>query len=452
MNWHSVGVRLTARYLAVLAIGLALFAAAIWIAMDFSLHRALDQSLTSRLHALGRYLDAEALGNDLPAIAEEVREYASGLPAGHSLVVRDRNGAVIYATRPDLLRRRIHVEPLTARGHALQAELGAPVQEVQDTLRLLGIVLLSAIPIVLLAAGLAGWWLSRRALAPVDRITEDAEALSVQDLSARLHVPSTGDEFERLASAWNRMLDRIEGTVQRVTRFTTDAAHELRTPIAVIRTSAELSLRQERSPASYQQTLSGILHEGENLTHLVDQLMFLARHDSGALSLRSDAVSLPHLLEDVHQSLEPIARDRHISFQLQLAPVPVHVSGDRGALRRLLVILADNALQFTPPGGTITVRLTSQQDRCSVAVTDTGIGIHSADMPHLFERFYRADRSRSTPGHGLGLAIAMAIARSHQAELTVDSQPGQGATFTLSLSSRDVSADVPAPEVMPSVR
>jgi heavy metal sensor kinase len=289
------------------------------------------------------------------------------------------------------------------------------------------------IPAVLAIATGGGWWMSRRALAPVDEITATARSIGESSLSRRLPVPGTNDELERLSVTLNQMLERIEGAFRRVTEFTADASHELRTPIALVRTTAELALRKRRTEGDYRGALEEILNEAERTTGLIENLLTLARADAGKAQMERSPLDAASLLLEAGEQARKLAAQKEISFtHYPLDPGP-QILGDAGALRRLLLIVLDNAVKYTPPGGSVTLAGRTEGHRLHVEVRDSGLGIAAADLPHIFERFYRADKSRSrdSGGAGLGLSLAKWIAGAHGGEIFVESALGKGSVFRL---------------------
>jgi two-component system, OmpR family, heavy metal sensor histidine kinase CusS len=405
----SIRVRLVAWYLVVLSTGMLLLGSVVWILLRHALLESLDESLMSRKASFVRFLEKESHGTHLAAIREEAREYSTGLPSGHSLRVWAPDGRLLFAaSNPESAQRgnqRLKKEETSVFGQRLSIEFGESLEEVDETLSLLQTILLSCIPLVLIVSTAGGWWISSRALRPVDALTAAAEAISVRDLSRRLPVPGAGDELQRLAEAWNRMLDRIAASVQQMKRFTTDAAHELRTPVTIVSCTAELALRRERDAASYRTALSGIQEETINLTRLLEELMWLARNDVGALGLNREDVSVEDLVSDVFRAAFPLAENRGILLQVQYeGGTNQTMRCDRRATRRCLLILLDNAIKFTPPGGSIRIRFVSQAGTCRIEVHDTGNGVAEEHLPHIFDRFYQADESRTISGFGLGWA------------------------------------------------
>jgi signal transduction histidine kinase len=256
-----------------------------------------------------------------------------------------------------------------------------------------------------------------------------AEAISIENLSTRLEVPATGDELQRFGEVLNRMLARLEGAVGTLSQFVADASHELRTPLAVIRANAEIALRRARSPEAYREALAGIVADTERMTGLVEDLLFLARSDSAAASPAQAAqIAVSEPLDEAIEALKYSAAKRGVRVLTSADPVAC-VTGNRAMLKRMFVTLLDNAIKNSREGGEIRIGVERTEDSVAVSIRDFGCGIDAADIPHIFQRFYRADKSRTSEGYGLGLSIAEGIARAHAAEISVSSAPGEGATF-----------------------
>lgn len=297
-------------------------------------------------------------------------------------------------------------------------------------------LLLWMVPGVLIVACLGGYWLSSRALRPVDEITTVARSIGVQNLSQRIAVPQTGDELQRMAQTWNDVLERLDVAVKRIRQFTSDASHELRTPLALIRATAELALRRERDPEGYRTSLRQIENEAEHMTALTESLLTLARADAHGLGMTMRSTNLSELIDSVVQQNAALALEKGVTLRAITAETPVVATADESGVRRILLILVDNALKHTPSGGTVTVSAAAAAGSSTLAVEDTGEGIPAAALPHIFERFYRADPARgSGSGFGLGLSIAKAIAQAHGSAIAVSSTPGDGARFVLPLKA-----------------
>jgi heavy metal sensor kinase len=314
-------------------------------------------------------------------------------------------------------------------------QVAANVTELNEGLDRFFWMLVYGIPIVLGAASVGGYWLSRRALVPVDEITRAAQSIGAQNLSRRLNVPKSGDALQRLSSTLNSMFERLDCAFSRITRFTADASHELRAPLAFMRTTAEIALRHPRSEADYKEALTDILTELERTTGMVEDLLVLARADSGSGELHLERMDLAVTLRQSCEQGRVLAEAKGIGFEAHLPDSAVVIEGDEQAIRRVSLILIDNAVKYTASGGHISVGLARKNGLATFDVGDTGMGIAAEDLPHIFDRFYRADKVR-TPGAGgvgLGLSIAHWIVEAHHGEIRVHSQVGQGSQFTVIL-------------------
>ena len=427
----SMGARLTLWYSLVLLAGLALFGAGIWLVVKHSLMASIHATLAAQAKGVATVLQTEYEPGQPAHLREELSEYAEATPEGRLIEVRDPKGALLIGGRRASGHYRTLATETTVQGQRYRIVVATPLNSTELTLQRLREVLLWVTPVVLLIASLGGYWISRRALQPVDAITRAAQTIGIQNLSQRLEVPASADELTRLSQTWNGMLDRLEGAVKRLSQFTANASHELRTPIALIRATAELTLRRERSPETYREALKHILDETDRTTRLIEDLLLLARADAGPPALSLDRVELTPLVRDVCQQGQLLARERQLEISAEAPDQPVYVDANHPALRRLLLLLLDNAMKYTPAGGRITVSVALDSSGPTVTVSDTGIGIPDSALPHVFERFYRVDesRNREAGGAGLGLSIAQWIAERHHARLEAESAVGCGSAF-----------------------
>ncbi len=253
-------------------------------------------------------------------------------------------------------------------------------------------------------------------------------------MSARLNLPETDDEVGRLAATFDSMLTRLDEAFRRERQFTADASHELRTPLSAMQTIIGSTLSRRRAPAEYEQALIDLNQETQQMRTLTEGLLHLARNEAGRQSAKFECVNLSILLKDVVDSFRPLAEDKGLQLIDQVPNDDLTLMGDSDGLIRLFVNLLDNAIKYTEQGF-ITVSANPKDDNLlAITVSDTGVGITSEHLPHIFDRFYRVDQSRSTDGSGLGLAIVQNVAQAHGGNVTVESKVGQGTTFTVSLS------------------
>jgi two-component system heavy metal sensor histidine kinase CusS len=460
----SIRFRLTAWYALVLAAGLLAFAGLIWITLRHTLMQEADQELGSRASSFELFLKNELAEVPVVTLKEEIDEFCRALPQLSYLQMRSLEGDFAFsypANSPIPRMKNFSAQPtyvnLNRNGHAYRAlrreirtqagrytiEIGVSLDTIQHVLSLLQTIFAGLIPAVVLAACLGSIWLSRRALRPVDAMTSAARAISIDNLSSRLPVPQTGDELQRLAEAWNTMLARLEAAINRISQFAADASHELRTPLAIIHTSSELALRRIRTPEQYRESLEEIIVETEKMTQLVEDLLFLARSDASSTEMPVEPLDLTELLQGVCSEVQVIAKVRRVNLRSRSGIAPILVKGNRPALRRLFLVLLDNAIKYSDPGGEVSVLAMGERETREVIIKDFGVGIASQDLPHIFERFYRADtaRTHSDGGHGLGLALAESIARRHNAKITVKTSLGEGSEFRVSFSGEQHAID-----------
>jgi heavy metal sensor kinase len=316
-----------------------------------------------------------------------------------------------------------------------------PIDEIDATLRRLFSLLLWSMPAAFLVSIGAGWFLAQRSLRPIDKITRSARRITAQNLGQRLPVPETNDEIARLTSTLNDMIARLETSFDRIRQFTSDASHELKTPLAILMGELEIALRRERSAIEDHETLTSCLEEVERLTKVVQGLLDLSRADTGQLALDFSPVRLSRLAADVSDDVAILADRKHITFVNTIQP-GIEVEGDSVRLHQALLNIIENAVKYTQHGGRIDISVTADSHVASIQVVDNGPGIPHDQLPYIFDRFYRVDRARSQriAGTGLGLAITRWIVEAHGGSIEVQSQERQGTTFTISLPLRQAIA------------
>lgn len=313
---------------------------------------------------------------------------------------------------------------------AVAAPLGRYLTELND-LRLL---LATIGPLIVTISIAGGWCLARKSLRPVDAMIATADRITAERREERLIAPNPHDELGRLASTLNAMLDRLQHSLDETRQFTADAAHELRTPLAVIRSTAEIALRGSRSAAQYADSLQTVLEETERLTQLANQLLILAREEAGLHQEPHELIDLAEITTQAANDLEPLAAIRGVTLNQEVTQT-APVRADRDRIRRVLVNLLDNAIKYTPAGGQVRIDVDLHENVAEVIVRDTGIGIPAEHVDRVFDRFYRVDSSHSheTGGTGLGLAICRAIIASHRGRIALSSQPDVGTEISVTL-------------------
>jgi heavy metal sensor kinase len=329
----------------------------------------------------------------------------------------------------------VYALPFASRdGSRFIVETGAPYHQIEGVLRGLLLTLAVGLPVLVCIAVAGGYVVMRRALRPVDELTQGAERITSRNLGERLPVAHTGDELERLSVSLNRMVARLEEAFTHVRRFTADASHELRTPLTVLRGELEAATQKEGLDPELREVLGSALEETERLSKIVESLLAISRLDAGEARVRRARLDLAELAETTTEQLRLLAEDKNISLGSR-AERPVEVEGDRARLKQVIVNLLDNAIKYTPEGGAVDVSVRAGDEKAVLEVSDSGVGIPGDALPYIFERFYRVDkaRSRQMGGTGLGLAIVKSICAAHGGRVRVESEEGKGSRFSVEL-------------------
>jgi heavy metal sensor kinase len=285
---------------------------------------------------------------------------------------------------------------------------------------------------VMVLAGLLGWFMAKRALKNVEEVTRTARAISASDLEQRVPVEGQTDEIGRLAATFNDMLDRIRTLVTETREMTENIAHDLRSPITRIRGMAEMALTTGNTIHEYEAAAASTVEDCDRLLEMINTMLYISQTEATAGKLATEEIDITGVVRDACELFQPVAEDKGVNLVVEIGS-NLRVRGALQALQRMLANLIDNALNYTPSPGTVTVSVSGDEKLGIIAVKDTGIGISQEELPHIFRRFYRCDRSRSRPGTGLGLTLVEAIVQAHRGQIAVTSTPNVGTTFTITL-------------------
>jgi len=468
LRWpSSLRVRLALWHSVLLGVPLALFAIVCYVAFSRALIGGTDRFIAEALSAFTRELGAERRAG-LPTeqamitTVQEVRFRELHIvilaPEGRVVAIAappDRAGAAavgavddqrlidsLRTSPPEQSARvstletlsgaaRVRAEPLIVDGRTYLLAGRYPLREAEQTMDGIRRMFAVAIPLLILAAGASGYFLARRSLAPIASMAEHAADISATNLHERMPV-SGGDELVRLATVINALLDRLEQSFEQQRRFMADASHELRTPTAIVRTEADVTLsRAHRDESEYRDSVGIMQDAARRLTRIVDDLFLLARSDAGHLVVHRAPMHLEDVVDDAIRSVRPLAAQSGVHVELDEA-VEAPLVGDADLLGRLLLNLLDNAIKHSPSGSRVMVRMAAREQMVEVTVADEGVGIPDDAQPRVFDRFFRVDESRTrqetshTSGAGLGLSIARRIAEAHDGHLELaESRPGR---------------------------
>ncbi len=450
----SLRTRLTAWYSVLLVLTVAVFSAAVlWLHWRLLLDQ-FDDNLQSICATANRVVGAEVAEEHDLRVA--VTEMASVVRSKDAVVqVLDSSGSPILPVLrplplppevrtagfrrvsrtlpgPDGRQWRVTVTAGAAQGFGYLVAAGAPLDEAVEGWRTLLKACAIGIPLALLFAIGGGWWLGRHGLHPLTSMAAEAQAITEKTLDKRLTVPADTSELEQLAVSFNSVLERLGNALSTQRQFMADASHELRTPISIVRTAADVTLSgKTRDEEEYRDALSVIAQHALRLTRLVDDMLVLARADGGGYPIVMADLDMSVLVNDCVRELAPRAHEKDIIVRAALSPV--RVRGDDALLRRLCSNLLMNALIYTPPGGSVDVTLACEDAEAVLRVADTGPGIPAEDRERVFERFVRLDPSRAGGGAGLGLAIARWVAEVHQGSVRIASSNLTGSVFAATL-------------------
>jgi heavy metal sensor kinase len=459
----SIKFRLTVLYILTVGVLLVVFGTLAYTLLSRNLRRNLDDSLKARVMELKGSIRFEG---DRVVFDRKIDEITLiynadgqliqqlGPNAQYSHVGRAVKQALlgissfVSSETAEGLDVRLYATPINVDSQTRVAlVVGKVPNDLLNVLAIFRMVILNSSILLIVLTGIGGWFLAGRTLKPVERITDIARGIGESDLSRRIDVESD-DELGRLASTLNGMIARLEEAIVKERRFVADASHELRTPLAVLQAETSLALEKPRDQDAYRHSLETVSQEVAYMSDMVGKLLVLARSDAGRELLNVQEVDIARVMAELVQDVEALAQDRGLTLRFDRLD-SVTVNGDRVRLRQLFLNVLDNALRYTPSGGSVSGSVQRLDDRAVVTIGDTGMGIGAEHLPFIFDRFYRADRVRTDGegGTGLGLSIATSIARMHGGTIEVESQVGVGTTFRILLPLAVPPPAPPAPSL-----
>ena len=478
---HNVRVRLTLWYVAAMVVVLGVYAGAVFAFVSRNASDALDRRTRSDFQWAAAMVDETPEGGfawyeditgeesfwlqiwspDGELLYQNVEARRSPLTGSRELALQ-ADGRVAVLDHP-----AAPVRVFTQRGsigaRAVVIQAARSEAPMRAELRQLLLILALGLPLAVAVAGLGGYTLARRALLPVERMTDRARSITAERLHDRLPVHNPDDEMGRLATVFNETLARLEGSFEQMRRFTADVSHQLRTPLTAIRSVGEVGLREHRDDAAYRGIIGSMLEEADRLASLVDRLLTLSRAETGQATVSADVFDVHELAQEVAGHLEVLAEEKGQSIRVERAgaldaardgPLDAargrpYAVADRFAVRQALINLVDNAIKFSPAGGGIRIRVAETTGEALIDVIDSGSGIDPPTRDRMFDRFYRA-ADPETPGAGLGLSIAKGAVEASGGHLTLAASGPGGSTFRMALRRSGFSRTAPASPPFPT--
>jgi heavy metal sensor kinase len=456
MNFHSLRWHMAAWYAGVLAICLVVFGGAVYLGLARYLDSTLRSSLRSEAQSIGEKLLVDVNRKGDRFVIGEINEMAPEI-SGRFIRITREDGSILYQS-PSPINQRfvpariptlkswggtpfslldshagtgtvlIEAVPFVApEGNSFLIEVGTSSHDIHSTLHGLLLTLALGVPFIIAVAALGGIFVMRRALRPLDEITRAAETITSRNFGERLPIVHTGDELERLTTSLNRMVSRLEDSFQHINRFSADVSHELRTPLTILRGELESLTQYDHLSPAAMEVIGSALEEIGRLTQIINQLLEISRLEAGQATREVSIVSLGELATGTAEQMRLLADEKSIRLDY-LVSSEVAVMGNASLLKQIVVNLLDNAIKYTPAGGSVELLVESKGSKAVLEVRDTGIGIPGYALPHICERFYRADkaRTRHSGGAGLGLSIVKSICTAQGGELSILSKEGEG--------------------------
>jgi len=404
----------------------------------------IDQALEAsmNLKPIGKFIQVLDESGNIGKKSDNLKNVQ--LPISLNALKNASKGIITFETNRSMGNAplRIITFPILENNHISKIiQVASSLEDVEDALNTLFIILMITVPLALMVASLGGQFLAYKALKPVDNITQTARLITSKNLNQRIKPPKVKDEIARLIETFNEMIFRLDQSFRQIKQFTSDASHELKTPLTILKGEVEVTLRKERTSPEYQQTLKSNLEEINWMSQIVDDLLLLSKVDSGELRLHKEDLNLTGILNEVVSQMNILAESKKLRIEASNHHEEVHIFGDALRIRELFINLISNGIKYTEEEGSIHITLTkdNQPDLgnpfVKIIVSDTGIGIAEEDQERIFDRFFRVDkaRSREQGGSGLGLSICKWIVEAHQGEIEVASEIGKGSSFIVKL-------------------
>ncbi len=355
---------------------------------------------------------------------------SEGMPEALNMPLQKEQTRYIFQERHGWA---VYDKPLILDGNTIGwIRIGRSLDSLLATLQNLKLIMFISVPLYILLATLGGLFLAGRALRPIDYITRTARDISKGDMVQRLNMPAAKDEVGRLATTFNEMLDKLEAFIKKERQFSSDASHELRTPISIISAQAQQALAGKRGASEYVSALKSILKESKKMSYIITQLLMLYRSDEGKYDLSFEPLDLNLITEEVVNEYKNISIEKDISINFKMAG-SIKIKADQTLITRLLINLIDNAINYNEKGGKVDVEILNEKNMAKIIIEDNGVGISSEDIPYVFDRFYQADSARNGHGTGLGLSIVKWIVDVHKGTILVESEIGKGTRFIVNL-------------------
>ena len=481
MHLRSLRFKLTLWYVLILGILLISFSTFLYFTLSKSLYRDVDNKLKALAELIASESSSPLSKFSFGSIDQALETSMNLKPIGKFIQVLDESGNI--GRKSDNLRNvqlpislnalknaskglitfetnrtventplRIMTFPVVENSHVTKiVQIASSLEGVEDALNKLFLILIIAVPSTLILASLGGQFLAHKALKPVDNITQTARMITSQNLNQRINPPKVKDEISRLIETFNEMISRLDQSFRQMKQFSSDASHELKTPLTILKGEVEVMLRRERTSQEYQQTLKSNLEEINRMSQIVEDLLTLSKADTGEIRLSKEDINLTEILNEVIAQMDRLAKSKKLHLSASNHHQDIHIFGDALRLRELFINLIENGIKYTEEGGSIHIVLQKeyppltrdQSDRLErekgefvkIIVSDTGIGIAQKDQERIFNRFFRVDkaRSREQGGSGLGLSICKWIVEAHQGKIEVESELGKGSSFVVRL-------------------